>query len=223
MKRFSLKKALAVVMTGSVLLGFTGCLDFGGSKKAVLEAADTLASDMVSASASKLIKSSTLDKKSDEAKNLTDLLDNNNYSDDAQAFFKAVEDSIEYEVDQESVSVKKGEASVDIVFTMPDYADVLKDEFTDASELAGAIKKAKTKDFTFTAEFVNEDKEWLADNVGSKKFMKFYDYRNADIKFEVTNEMISDLIDYSLSEFWLTNMDNEYVDTDFIEFDVYFY
>ena len=66
MKRISLKKALSVFLTGAVLLGFTAC-DFGGAgKKAVIEAADTLASDMASASASKMIKNSTLDKKCEE-------------------------------------------------------------------------------------------------------------------------------------------------------------
>ena len=222
MKINSIKKAISVVMTGAILLGFTGCLDLGGDKKAVIEAADTLASDMISASASKLIKNSTLDKKSDEAAALTELLDGASASDDQKEFFKAFEGAVEYEVDEESCSVKKGEATIDIVFSMPDYASVLDEDFTDIGEVTSAIKKAKTKDFTFTAEFVQEDKEWLPDNVGSKKFMKFYDYRNAEIELALTPDMISDLIDFSMSGFWMVDSDGTYTDTTFIEYDLYF-
>ena len=39
MKTYFYKKAVSVILTGAVLLSLTGCLDFGGGKKAVLEAA----------------------------------------------------------------------------------------------------------------------------------------------------------------------------------------
>ena len=39
MIRNSLKKAVSVVMTGALLFGLAGCLNFGGGKKAVIEAA----------------------------------------------------------------------------------------------------------------------------------------------------------------------------------------
>lgn len=221
MKRNSLKKAVSVVLTGAILLGFAAC-DFGGaSKKAVIEAADGLASDMASASAGKLIKNSTLDKKSSEAESLTALLDSGNYSEDQLAFFKAVEGTIEYEVDESSVKVEKDSASVDITFTMADYSSVLKDEYTDISKLTSAIKKADTKEVKFTAEFVQEDKEWIPDNVGSKKFMKLYDYRNCEIQLQLTAEMIASFIDRSMSEFWLAS-DGKYIDTTFIEYDYFF-
>ncbi len=51
-----LKKAISVFMTGAVLLSCSGCLNSGGGKKAVIEAADKLASNMISANAGKLIK-----------------------------------------------------------------------------------------------------------------------------------------------------------------------
>ncbi len=216
----SLKKFTAVVLTGSVIFGLAGCLNFGGNK-AVIEAADELASQIADADASKLIKNSTLDKKSKEAQSLTELLSADFKSDDELAFYKAVEATIEYEIDEKSCSVSKGEASVDIVFTIADYESVLKEEFTKIDELTSAIKKADTKEITFTAEFVKEDKEWVADNVGSKKFLKIYDYRNAEIKLALTADMIAGFIDRNFSEFWLTS-DDKYTDTDFIEYDYYF-
>ena len=74
MLKYQMKKAVSVLLTGAIIFGFTGCLDFGGGKKAVIEAAGDLAANMAAADASKLIKNSTLDKKSDEAVALTDLL-----------------------------------------------------------------------------------------------------------------------------------------------------
>lgn len=216
-----MKKAVSVLLTGAIVFGFTGCLDFGGGKKAVIEAAGELAENMAAADASKLIKNSTLDKKSDEAVALTDLLSADYGSDDAKAFYKAVEATIEYEVDEESVTVNKGEASIDIVFTMCDYSKVLQDEYTNIDDLTAAVKKAKTTEVKFTAEFVKEDKEWIPDNVGSKKFMKLYDYRNADIDFALTADMIAGFIDTTMSGFWLAD-DDIYYDTDFIEYDYYF-
>ena len=221
MLKNQMKKAVSVLLSGAIVFGFTGCLDFGGGKKAVIEAAGELAENMAAADASKLIKNSTLDKKSDEAVALTELLSADYSSDDEKAFYKAVEATIEYEVDEESVSVNKGEASIDIVFTICDYAKVLQDDYTNIDDLTAAVKKAKTTEVKFTAEFVKEDKEWIPDNVGSKKFLKLYDYRNAEINLALTADMISGFIDTTMSGFWLAE-DDIYYDTNFIEYDYYF-
>lgn len=217
----SLKKLISVVLTGALMLGFAGCSGFGGNKKAVIEAADALASNMQSADAAKLIKNSTLSKKSDEAVALTELLSNDLSSEDEIAFYKAVEKTIEYEIDEESVTVNKNEASVTIIFSVADYAKVLQNDFTSIDELTSAIKKADTNDIKFTAEFVKEDKEWIPDNVGSKKFMKLYDYRNAEFTLGLNADMIKSFIDKDMSGFYLT-LDGSYKDTTFIEYDYYF-
>ena len=217
----SLKKIASVAMAGALILSTTGCLDFGKSKQQVLELADTVASDMASANASALIKNSTLDKKDKNAEALTELLGEDLYDDDQKAFFKAVEGTIEYEVDEESVEVNKDEASVDVVFTIVDYAKVLEEEFTSIDELTSAIKKGDTKELTITLQFAKVDKEWLADNVGDKKFNKLYDYRGATFQLALTSDMIADMIDTSTSDFWLTTA-GVYYDTTFVEYDLYF-
>lgn len=217
----SLKKIASVAMAGALILSTTGCLDFGRSKQEVLDLADTIASDMASADASALIKNSTLDKKDKNAEALTELLGGDIYDDDQKAFFKAVEGTIEYEVDEESVEVNKDEASVDVVFTIVDYAKVLEDEFTSIDELTAAIKKGDTKEITITLQFAKVDKEWLADNVGDKKFNKLYEYRSATFELALTGDMIAAMIDTSTSDFWLTS-GGVYYDTTFIEYDLYF-
>ena len=222
MKKIFWKKTASVIMAGALLLSLTSCLDFGNSKKAILEAAETFAENVVSADAATLIKSSGLDKKSKEATELTETLSKDGKSDDDKAFYEAVEKTIEYEIDEESYTNKKGEASVDIVFTIADYEEVLKTEYTKIDDLTAAVKKADTKEIKFTAEFVkNDDKEWVVENVGSKKFMKIYEYRNQEIKLALTAEMITGFIDRNMSTFWLAD-DGKYKDTLFIEYNYYF-
>ena len=221
MKKTFLKKSASLLLTGAMILSLSGCLDFGGGKKAVLAAAEALAENIVAADADELIANSSIDKKSKEATELKDILSTDGKSDEDKAFYDAVEKTIEYEIDEESFTSKKGEASIDIVFTIADYESVLKDEYTKIDDLTAAVKKADTKEIKFTAEFVKEDKEWVADNVGSKKFLKIYDYRNADIKLALTPEMVTGFIDRGMSAFWLAN-DGKYKDTLFIEYNYYF-
>ncbi len=221
MKTKFYKKALSAVLTCAVLLSLTGCIEFDGGKKAVIEAAGVLAENMASADAATLIKNSSLDKKSKDAAALTDILNLDGKSDEEKAFYEAVEKTIEYEVDEESFSSKKGQATIDIIFTMADYEEVLKEKFTKIDDLKDAVKKADTKEIKFTAEFIKEDKEWVADNVGSKKFLKIYDYRTAKVDLALTADMVKGFIDKNMSSFWLAE-GGKYVDTIFIEYSYYF-
>ena len=221
-KKLFLKKTASVIMAGALLLSLTSCLELGNSKKAILEAAETFAENVAGADAAVLIKASGLDKKSKEATELTETLSTDGKTDEDKAFYEAVEKTIEYEIDEESYTNKKGEASVDIVFTIADYEEVLKTEYTKIEDLTAAVKKADTKEIKFTAEFVkNDDKEWIVENVGSKKFMKIYEYRNQEVKLALTAEMITGFIDRNMSSFWLAD-DGKYKNTLFIEYNYYF-
>ena len=218
MKINSFKKITSVLLVFSVLAGFTGCT---GGNKALIAAAESLAKNMSLADYDALISNSNMDEDSDEAEELEALLDTDAASADAQDFIEAVEATIEYSIDADSCNVKKDKATVDIIFTMVDYNSVLKDDYTDIGALVKAIKKADTKDVKFTAEFVKEGKDWVANNVGSKKFMSFYGYRDAEIKIAMSAEMIAGFIDDSKSGFALT-YNNQYYNTPFIQYDFYF-
>ena len=215
------KKTASVIMAGALLLSLTSCLDFGGGKKAVLEAAQTFGENVASADAAALIKNSSLDKKSKEATVLNETLSTDGKSDEDKAFYEAVEKTIEFEIDEESYTSKKGTASVDIVFTIADYESVLKEEYTKIDDLTAAVKKADTKEIKFTAEFVkNDDKEWVVDNI-NKKFVKIYDYRSETIELALTSDMVKNFIDRNMSSFWLAD-DGKYKNTLFIEYNYYF-
>ena len=49
MLKNQMKKAVSVLLSSAIVFGFTGCLDFGGGKKAVIEAAGELAENMAAA------------------------------------------------------------------------------------------------------------------------------------------------------------------------------
>ena len=55
MLKNQMKKVVSVLLSSAIVFGFTGCLDFGGGKKAVIEAAGELAENMAAADASTLI------------------------------------------------------------------------------------------------------------------------------------------------------------------------
>lgn len=220
MKINSFKKITSVLLAISVLAGFTAC-DGKGGNKALISAAESLAENMSLADADQLISNSTLEDDSDEAEALTALLDTDSASADAQDFIEAVEATIEYSVDADSCNIKKDKATVDIIFTMVDYNAVLKDDYSDIGGLVKAIKKADSKDVKFTAEFVKDGKNWVANNVGSKKFMNFYAYREAEIKIAMSAEMIASYLDLGKSGFALTT-NNQYYNTPFIQYDFYF-
>ena len=172
MKTNSFKKITSAVLAMSVLAGLSGC-NLGGNKILIAKA-EQLAAFMVLANDQVLIDNSSLEYGSDEADKLTELLDTDSANADAREFYEAVEATMEYTVDADSCNVKKDKATVDIIFTMADYNAVLKDDYSDIGALVKAIKKADTKDVKFTAEFVKDGKDWVANNVGSKKFMNFY-------------------------------------------------
>ena len=221
MKKIFLKKTASVLLAGALLLSLTSCLDLGGGKKAVLEAAQTFGENVASADAAALIKNSSLDKKSKEADVLNELFTTDGKSDEDKAFYTAVEKTIEFEIDEDSYTSKKGTASVDIVFSIADYESVLNTEYTKIEDLTAAVKKADTKEIKFTAEFVkNDDKEWVVDNI-NKKFVKIYDYRNKTIELALNADMVKEFIDRNMSSFWLAD-DGKYKDTLFIEYNYYF-
>lgn len=219
MKTNSFKKITSSVLAMSVLAGLSGC-NLGGNKILIAKA-EQLAAFMVLANDQVLIDNSSLEYGSDEADKLTELLDTDSANADAREFYEAVEATMEYTVDADSCNVKKDKATVDIIFTMADYNAVLKDDYSDIGALVKAIKKADTKDVKFTAEFVKDGKDWVANNVGSKKFMNFYAYREADIRIAMSPEMIAGFIDQGKSGFALT-YSGQYYNTPFIQYDFYF-
>ena len=137
-KIFSLTVAAAITTSCASCSMIPG---MGSSAKTedIVDAADAFASALVKCDAGKIIKLTNEEKDSDAAEDLEVLFGNEDYTDEQIAIADAVADTIEYEIDEESVKIDKDEASVDVTFTMADYEAVLEGKFSDADEAVAAI------------------------------------------------------------------------------------
>ncbi len=193
-------RLLAAAVAGTVALSCASCSmipGMGSSAKTedIVDAADAFASALVKCDAGKIIKLTNEEKDSDAAEDLEVLFGNEDYTDEQIAIADAVADTIEYEIDEDSVKIDKDEASVDVTFTMADYEAVLEGEFSDADEAVAAISDCDdTSEVEVTFEFALEDDEWLISNLGDKAYSKLYGFYGLDVSFMPD---LAALVDYT--------------------------
>lgn len=193
-KIFSLTVAAAITASCASCSLIPG---MGSSAKTedIVDAADSFASALVKCDAGKIIKLTNEEKDSDAAEDLEVLFGNEDYTDEQIAIADAVADTIEYEIDEDSVKIDKDEASVDVTFTMADYEAVLEGEFSDADEAVAAISDCDdTAEVEVTFEFALEDDEWLISNLGDKAYSKLYGFYGLDVSFMPD---LAALVDYA--------------------------
>ena len=182
-------KALAAALAGTMVLACASCgllPGAGGGAKTedIVDAADSFAKALVSCNTDKIVKLTNEDDDSDTVKELEANLNGLLYSPEQDQIADAVADTLEYEIDEDSVKIGKDEASVDVTFTMVDYGAVLEGEFSDDDEAVAAIKDCDdTCEVEVTFEFVLDDDEWLISNLGDKAFSKLYGFYGLDVEF----------------------------------------
>ena len=192
MENTRFKRAVAAGLAGAMALSCASCMLFGPDKKEIVEAADTFASAILKKNPDKILK---LTNEKDLGA-FPDLFEEDNYSEDELKFFDAVGDTISYDIDEESVEVDKDEASVDVLFSMVDYEEALKDgDYADIDEVLDAIEDCDDmEEFTVTFEFEKDDDEWLLTNFKDKGFGKIFFYYTYELNL---TPPISDLLDYT--------------------------
>ena len=183
MKGITIRKAGAAALAGAMALSCASCALFGANKKEIIEAADECAGAIVKQDFGKLgkladddsadiIKSFALDEVNDEIDAAL-----SGSSDDQKEFIDVVADTMDYEIDEESVEIDKEEASVDVTFTMVDYEKALDGDFEDIDAVLDAIKDCEdTKEVEVTFEFEKDDDEWLLTNADEKTLGKIFDF-----------------------------------------------
>ena len=195
-KIFSLTVAAAITASCASCSMIPG---MGSSAKTedIVDAADAFAKVLVSCDAGKIAKYTNEEKDSSAVEDLEAILDSEDYTDEQIAIAEAVADTIEYEIDEESVKIDKDEASVDVTFTMVDYEAVLSDgKFTDVDEVIDAISDCDdTIETEITFEFALEDKVWLISNLGDKAYGKLYSFYGSQVEFMPEFEILTSFID----------------------------
>lgn len=180
----SAKKAGAVIVSAAMLTSLASCAGlFGG--QAVIEAAESLGDAVIAGNAGKIIKLSTEEKDSEIAEALDLILDDDNYSDDYNAYIDAMKDTMSYEVDKGSVKVDGEKASCDITFTMADFEALDDDDYEDIDDIIDAIGDLDTKEYEYTVKFEKDGDDWLVSNLSSDDFGALFDYRSYSLP--VTN------------------------------------
>jgi len=184
-------RTVAVLAAGTVALSCASCgLVLGGAKtEEIVDAADDFAAALTTCDAGKIIKLTNEKKSSSTAEELSELLDTSSLSKDSLLFVDAVADTLEYEIDEDSVKIDKDEASVDVTFTMVDYEDALAgDTYNSIDEALKILDSSKkTKEVQVTFEFVSDDGDWLISNIGDKDYKKLFDF------YGFTPEIMPDL------------------------------
>ena len=219
----NLKKTVSVAVASAIVFSMTGCSFLDKSKDEVLEAADAYAKELAACNIGKLAKLSDEDfeKVQEEWEGKLTFSEGDLYTADTATVLNAIADTISYEIDEESVEAtkKSGEGSIDVTFTIADYADLVDDDsITDADAFAGAVADAETTEISVTLEFERtDDGEWLGSNY-TKVFEKLYDFTNDEFSFStpVADAITSDSLDW----WWTDNGDDSdpvYTNTDEID------
>jgi|GEM_PF-1234447 len=171
---YKITAALLIVVTAMPL---GSCSIF--ARKEVIEAADRLGAGITEGSADDILSmSSKKHKKFGEE--LGTIISGEGYTEEENIYADAVRQTMEYSVDEASVSVDGDKATCDIIISLADYASLTDGDYDTIDDLADAVLSCAKTDITFTAEFEKKDDEWRVENLNSDEFLKIFEYRDAE-------------------------------------------
>ena len=187
--RGDFRKLISVALSASVVLSMTGCAFLDKSKDEVLDAAEAYAKNLAACNVSKLVKGTVKDLEDDQDTwtEILDFSEGDLYTEDAASALSAIAGTIKYEIDEESVeaTAKKGEGSVEVVFTIADYEALLDDEdLTKIEDFVDAVDDADTKEIEITIEFEKDDDTWLCSNY-EDVFEDLYAFTSEEYEFRI--------------------------------------
>ena len=228
MKGTTLKKVASAILAGAMLLSCASCALFGAGKKEVIESASAFADALVKMNAKKIIKLTDEKKTSKAAEEITYILSTNMFSANRLSYLEAVQDTITYEIKEDTVTVENDKASVDVVFTMVDYEKALKDgDFESIDDVLVALEDCEdTTDITVGFEFKKDGDKWLISNLKDKDYKKLYEFMT--YSYSVTPELASTVDDtYIYGGSYYIDMDVYFTEdissySNMITYDVYY-
>ncbi|MBR6988087.1 MAG: hypothetical protein IKH82_08465 [Clostridiales bacterium] len=172
MDRYITRK-LAVALT--LVLALTCLCSCTTRKRAVIESATVFGEAIKSGDASKMMRL-TEDLDRGFRQHFREYMNEDNYLDEENKYAEAVCSTIEVEVIEDSVYIKKDQATCDIEVTMADTASLQGGDFIDVEDLTNAVKKAKTTSTVITLELIKVEKEWKVTNLDSS-FLSLFEFR----------------------------------------------
>ena len=196
------KKLTATAISVSMLASLGGCAMFDKSADAVLDAADDYATAIVKLKAADIISAMADTDISEDDLNDFFSHDPDLYGDEYDAICAAIESTLAYEIDEDSVeaSKKDGEGSVDITFTLVDYEaayDQVVEDGGDLDAYLDALDSADTQEIKISVNFVLDDDAWLVDDEDGANLEKVYAFYLDTLDYSFAGSISTDMIDYT--------------------------
>lgn len=215
------KKLLSFVLAGSMVLSATACSLFAKvNPEEIIDVAESFSKTVSTLDGKKILKNvEELDK--DDEKDFKDRIAMMDLDPDERSIKQAIADTIKYEVDEESVEIKKDTASCDVEFSIVDYENATGDLTGTPDDFMDAIASCKkTVDYDVTLEFVKVEDEWLVTADSLDELDDLYSFIDCEFDF-----VLFDLSDVDEC-YWLVDgiydYSAYYVNTTYIEYDVWF-
>jgi len=216
------KKLTATTLSVAMLASLSGCALFDKDDDAVLEVAGDYAEAIKKFKAADILE--LVADPSFTEEDINDHIDTDPtlYGEDYEAICSAIAGTLDYTIDEESVesSKKDGKASVDITFTIADYAAAYDSVTADGGDLdafLAAIEDADTQEIEITVDFVRDDDAWLVDDEDGENIQKVYAFYIDALDYSFAPAISPDLIEEIE---WYYSDNDVYTDVYTIELDI---
>lgn len=167
------KKIVATFLIASMLMSMTGC---SNKKKAVIETATDFADAVISGDIDDIADFM------EDGDDLEEFMEAYEVNSNRQDIVDAIYDSMSFEIDEKSVKIKDGKATIDVTYTLVDYMCVYEDlddedgleEYLDALE----DEEDETTTIDQTIELEQDGDEWIViddDFENMEDFLSFYE------------------------------------------------
>ncbi|MBR3532377.1 MAG: hypothetical protein IKN80_00600 [Clostridiales bacterium] len=220
--KVNLKKMTASAVCLAMTASFASCAMFDKDDDAVLEVAEDYAAAVAKIKVSDICE--LLVDGDDLEEDLTAYVDPSadTSNEDYDAICGAIEGTLSYEIDADSVesSKKDAKASVNVVYTIVDYQAVYDDVIADGGDLdafVDALGSGDTKEIEQTINLVYEDNTWLVKDKNGKNLYDVYAFYDDAFDFEFAPSISPDLIEEIV---WWGSNDGVYTDPYTIELDI---
>lgn len=215
------RKLMSAALAAAMLLSASSCSLIGQDNKKeedpddIIDLAEDFAKSVVTADADKILKNFE-DVDDDDAEKFKEDLSLDDQDEDNVYLKEYIASTMEYEVDEDSVEIKNDKASCDVYFTIVDYMDSTGDLAGEVNEFYDVLLACgSTIKYTVALDFVYEDGEWILLPECFDDLDKLFTYVNYEFDF------VYFVPPQAIDACWY-NSDGDYVNTSYIELDVYF-
>ncbi|MBR1796446.1 MAG: hypothetical protein IJ757_00300 [Clostridiales bacterium] len=217
-----IRKLISSVLAVAMIASLSGCAFFDKDDEAVLAVAEDYAAAVAAVEVDDIVDLLVDgDDFEDQIDSLVTGAVDQPVLDEFDDICAAIADTIEYEIDEESVesSKKNAEGSVSITYTIVDYQaiyDQVKEDGGDADDFIDAIDDGDTFEISQTINLVLEDGEWLVSDKKLKNLNAVYSFFSDAVDYSFTSPLLQ-YIDYLK---WWYSDDDVYTNVNEIELDI---